>query len=60
MTLEQIRLSLADRRLEVVAEAVKLSYGTLRNIRDNPEANPTYKVMVALSAYFDARRATSK
>ena len=55
MTLEQIRRELSDRMPSKVAEATGLHYNTIREIRDNPEANPTYKVLVALSNYFEDR-----
>jgi hypothetical protein len=51
LTLEQIRAALRDRRLAKVAEATGLHYNTIREIRDNPDANPTYKVIRALSDY---------
>lgn len=51
MYLEQIRAALADRRLSLVAEATGLHYNTVREIRDNPDANPTYKAVKALSDY---------
>lgn len=51
LTLEQIRAALRDRRLAKVAEATGLHYNTIREIRDNPDANPTYKVIKALSDY---------
>jgi hypothetical protein len=56
MTLEQIRHALADRVPTKVAEATGLHYNTIRELRDNPSANPTYKVMLALSAYFESRK----
>lgn len=51
LTLDQIREALRDRRLTKVAEATGLHYNTLREVRDNPNANPTYKVIKALSDY---------
>ncbi len=51
MSFDEIRKSLIDRRLEVVAEGTGLHYNTIKNVRDNPTANPTRKVMEALSAY---------
>lgn len=51
MTLEQIRNALSDRMPAKVAEATGLHYNTIREVRDNPEANPTYKVLLALSTY---------
>jgi len=55
MTLYAIRHALADRSPIKVAEATGLHYNTIREIRDNENANPTYKVMVALSEYLTSR-----
>jgi hypothetical protein len=51
MTLEQIRQALSDRMPAKVSEATGVHYNTIRQVRDNPEANPTYKVIKALSDY---------
>jgi hypothetical protein len=51
MDINEIRDSLRDKRLAVIAEATGLHYNTLREIRDNPEPNPTYKVLKLLSSY---------
>jgi hypothetical protein len=51
MTLKQISDSLQDRRLTVISEATGVHWNTIRTIRDNPKANPTYQVMVKLSDY---------
>lgn len=51
LTLEQIRHALLDRRLGMVAEATGLHLNTVRDVRNNPNANPTYKVLKALSDY---------
>lgn len=58
MTLEQIRHALADRMPMKVAEATGLHYNTIRELRDNPQANPTYKVMLAISTYLESRKVT--
>lgn len=58
LTLDQIRAALRDRRLSKVAEATGLHYNTIREIRDNPDANPTYKVIRALSDYLTRGGAT--
>ena len=55
MYLEQIREMLADRRLSLVAEATGLHYNTIRIIRDDPNANPTYKAVKALSEYLEGQ-----
>jgi len=53
LTLEQIRERLKDRRPSLVAKSTGLHINTITAIRDNPEANPTYKVMHALSLYLE-------
>ena len=55
MTLEQIRNALSDRMPAKVVQATGLHYNTIREVRDNPDANPTYKVMLALSIYLEGR-----
>ena len=52
LTLEQIRNKLQDRRLGLIVKATGLHYNTLRDVRDNSEANPTYKVAKLLNDYF--------
>lgn len=59
MTLEQIRKALSDRMPSKVAEATGLHYNTIREVRDNPSANPTYKVLVALSDYLEGREVSN-
>jgi hypothetical protein len=56
MTLEKIRTQLQDLRPARVAEATGLHFNTIREIRDNPEANPTLRAMKALSDYLEARQ----
>jgi hypothetical protein len=41
-----------------VAAATGLHYNTVRDVRDNLEANPTYKVLAALDAYLSGKTAT--
>ena len=53
MTLNHIKQRLKDLRPSRVAEATGLHFNTVRDIRDNPEANPTYKVIKALSDYLE-------
>lgn len=52
LTLEQIRNKLQDRRLGLIVKATGIHYNTLREVRDNAEANPTYKVVKLLNDYF--------
>jgi hypothetical protein len=56
-TLDRIRLLLQDRRLNLIADATGIHVNTIRDIRDNPDANPTYKVLVALNAYLESTNA---
>ena len=58
LTLDEIRTALSDRMPVKVAEATGLHYNTIRELRDNPQANPTYKVMLALSNYLESRKVT--
>jgi ribosomal protein L10 len=52
LTLDQIRDKLQDRRLGMIVKATGVHYNTLRDIRDNLDANPTYKVIKLLNDYF--------
>ena len=56
MNLEEIRHALEDRVPTKVAEATGVHYNTIRQIRSNPEANPTHKVMQKISDYLESRR----
>lgn len=56
-TLDKIRFLLQDRRLNHISEVTGLHINTIREIRDNPDANPTYKVLVALSNYLESMNA---
>jgi hypothetical protein len=51
VSLEKIQAALKDLRLERVSEATGLHYNTLRDIRDNPQANPRWSTMTALDRY---------
>jgi len=51
MTLQDIQDALADRRIDKVSEATGLHPNTIRDVRDNPRANPTWRTVSALSAY---------
>lgn len=51
MTLEQIRAALADRRISMVAQATGLHVNTVIEVKNSPQANPTYRVLKALSDY---------
>lgn len=53
LTLEQIRQQLQDRRLGMIVKATGVHYNTLRDIRDNVDANPTYKILEALNNYLE-------
>ena len=56
MTLQEIREALSDRMPTKVAEATGVHYNTIRALRDNPDANPTLKVLVALSTYLESKK----
>jgi len=56
MTLEEIRGMLQDRRVSIVAEATGIHFNTIRDIRDNKDANPTYRVMTKLAEYLSNGR----
>jgi len=58
MTLEQIRHALYDRMPMKVADATGIHYNTIRKVRDDPKANPTHKVLLALSTYLESRKVT--
>jgi len=51
LTLDEIKRSLQDRRLAVVAEATGLHYNTVRKVANEPNVNPSYVVIKALSDY---------
>lgn len=56
MTIEEIRKQLQDLRPARVSEATGLHANTIREIRDNPHANPTYRALKALSDYLESRQ----
>ena len=53
MTLKNIRLALQDRRIGLVAQATGLHVNTIRELRDSENANPSYRVLLALSDYLE-------
>lgn len=57
MTLNDIRLALIDRRIGLVAQATGLHVNTIRDVRDSEKANPSYRVLVALSDYLEKNAA---
>lgn len=59
MTLEQIRQALSDRMPRKVSAATGIHYNTIRTVRDNPAANPTHKVLQALSDYLESRQVSN-
>lgn len=56
MTIEAIRLALRDRRINMVSLATGLHYNTIKAVRDNEDANPSYKVLKALSDYLEGAK----
>ena len=55
MLLEDIQEALRDRKIKMVAEATGLHYNTVRQLASSPDANPTYKVVKALSDYLERK-----
>lgn len=53
LSLCKIKEKLKDRRVEIVAKETGLHYNTVRIVRDDPNANPTYRVIKALSDYLE-------
>ena len=51
MTLDQIRESLADRRVSVVAEFTGIHANTISRIRSGKNKNPTIRVVTLLEIY---------
>ena len=56
LTLNETRRLLMDRRLQVVAQATGIHYNTLKKIRDDDQANPTYVVIKLLSDYLEGKQ----
>lgn len=55
MTLKQVREALKDRRVDKVANATGIHYNTVREVRDNEDANPTWRVLKALNDYLEEK-----
>lgn len=53
LDLDEIKRLLADRRLDVVAEATNLHRNTIARIRDGKQENPKYFVLRKLSEYLE-------
>lgn len=51
MSLEELRAALADRRVNVVADATGLSRKTVARIRDGKVLNPSYEAVQKLITY---------
>jgi transcriptional regulator with XRE-family HTH domain len=56
LTLEEIKERLADRRLDIVAEATGLHVNSIARIRSGANANPKHSTLVALSNYLEAHK----
>lgn len=54
MELDAIRTQLKDRRVAMIAQETGLHFNTIREVRDNADANPTYRVMQALTKYLES------
>ncbi len=57
LDLKEIRKLLADRRVDLVAEATGLGYNTVREIRCGAQKNPNYDTVKALSDYLTGSKA---
>ncbi len=57
LTLEEVRFLLQDRSPSRVAEACALHYNTIRDLRDNPDANPSYRVLKTVADYLEGKEA---
>ena len=55
LSLQDISKRLSDRNLQVVSKATKVSYNTLKSMRDDPNSNPRYENLKAVSDYFEAQ-----
>lgn len=53
-SIEQLRIALRDRRLDLVARATGLHPNTISAIRDGETTNPSMRTMEVLSAYIDS------
>lgn len=51
LTIEQVRVRLADRNLREVARRTGIGYANLYAIATGRRDNPTYKVMVKICEY---------
>jgi hypothetical protein len=56
LPLEQIREELQDRKISCVSDATGVHANTIRDIRDGGNVNPTLRVILALSAYFEGKK----
>lgn len=56
LTLEEVRKRLQDRRIDVVAEATGLHYGTVQEVRAGKSENPSYQTIKVLSDYFEEKK----
>lgn len=51
LTLKEIRDSLKDRKLTIVARETGLHYNTIRDLVNGKHDNPSYDTLSALSGY---------
>lgn len=56
MTIQEIRLALRDRRISMVSAVTGLHYNTIKSVRDKASANPSYRVLKALSDYLEGTK----
>lgn len=55
LPIDKIRNLLQDIQIGKVTAATGLHYSTIRDLRDNPDANPSYRTVKAVSDYLEAR-----
>lgn len=56
LSIGTIRKRLKDRKIGLIAQVTGVHENTIREIRDNPEANPTIRVIKLLSDYLEKNR----
>lgn len=56
MTVEEIRESLKDRRIGMVAQVTGLHYNTIKDIRDGVSVDPKHTTVRLLSGYLEGKK----
>ena len=60
LSLDQIRLALKDRRIDMVRDGTGLGYHTILAIRDGKTTDPNHSTVLALSNYLERTAQTAK